>query len=70
MKQANECGYNFEMPKSIIEFREVDTLLSLRTDQQWINEIRKLMKNAKIPEDECTIRVWGYTQKNRAGMEN
>ena len=26
------------------------------------------MKNAKIPEDECTIRVWGYTQKNNKGF--
>ena len=26
------------------------------------------MRNAKIPEEQCAIRVWGYTIKNNKGF--
>ena len=64
MKKDNLCGFHFEMPKSIMSFKEPDILISLRTDEEWIKRIRQLMKQVNIREEDATVKVWGYNQKS------
>ena len=53
-------GFGFMMPKYIKKFRVPDNSLASRSEQEWEDEIRKLLRQNKLDDDKYTVKVWGY----------
>ena len=52
-------GYAFEMPQSIIKFREPENPYCFMTDHEWENKIRALFETVGGYNEKLTIRIWG-----------